>query len=202
MAKVWVYWDGVPKVFSSAQAAMAWRAEYPQDGDGHIFEATVDEDRLSIFQEWELESEKTYRAIGRFMYEFSQIEYAVKDMVCNELHVPAEHFTAVSSTFDVAVLCTLAITVFASRENADEIKSLVNRFRELNNHRQRVAHGLWVPFIEGGSVLFTARSSLKGASHQKQQDALEKLADDALSLRNNLSEAVNDVGIFFQDDEY
>jgi hypothetical protein len=88
--------------------------------------------------------------------------------------------------------------VFKDRENADEIKSLINRFRELNNHRQRVAHGLWVPFLQGGSVHYTARSSLRSTSYPKQADALEVLANEALNLRNELSEAITGIGIYFQ----
>ncbi|HLZ02166.1 MAG TPA: hypothetical protein VKR55_08435 [Bradyrhizobium sp.] len=79
------------------------------------------------------------------------------------------------------------------------MKKLINRFRELNNHRQRVAHGLWVPETEGGYVSYTARTSLKGASYKRQADALEKLAEEALSLRNDLSVELTGIGIYFQD---
>jgi hypothetical protein len=96
------------------------------------------------------------------------------------------------------VLCNLAVSSSKIEENADEIKSLINRFGELNNHRQRVAHGLWVPFLQGGSVHYTARSSLRSTSYPKQADALEVRANEALNLRNELSEAITGIGIYFQ----
>jgi hypothetical protein len=60
-----------------------------------------------VFQDWQLDSERTYRAIGRLMYEFSQLEYALRHAVGDELK--QEHFVETISVFDVGVLCTLAI---------------------------------------------------------------------------------------------
>src|SRR5258707_11160640 len=204
MATVWVYWDGVPKVFSSPEAATKWRNETAWQArleKPEIFEAVVDADRLTLFQEWELESDKTYRAIGRFMYEFSQVEYSLRHVVGDELGIKEAQFEAVTTSFDVGVLCNLATSVFRERQNAEKIKALINRFRALNNHRQRVAHGLWMPFLDGGSVHYTARTSLKGSSHKQQADALEVLADEALSLRNEFSEEITGIGIYFQSEE-
>jgi hypothetical protein len=94
MVRVWVVWDGTPRVFSSPQAATEYRDEYPQSGQDEIFEADVDGLRLGLFQEWELEAEKTYRAIGRFMYEFSQAEYTLRHAVGEELGIKDEYFSA------------------------------------------------------------------------------------------------------------
>jgi hypothetical protein len=198
MATVWVVWDGAPKVFSSAEAATEYRNDWPQSDEVEIFEAEVDGPRLSLFQEWELESEKTYRAIGRFIYEFSQVEYSLRHAVADQLNIKDEHFNAVTATFDVAVLCNLAAVLFDDRA---EMKKLINRFRELNNHRQRVAHGLWIPFLEGGSVHYTARSSLKGTSHKQQAEALVRLADDANNLRNEVSIELTGSGIYYQTED-
>jgi hypothetical protein len=44
----------------------------------------------------------------------------------------------------------------------------------------------------------TARSSLRSTSYPKQADALEVLANEALNLRNELSEAITGIGIYFQ----
>jgi hypothetical protein len=112
MATVWVYWDGAPKVFSSPEAATKWRDETAwqvRSEKPEIFEAVVDADRLMLFQPWQLEAEKTYRSIGRFMYDFSQVEYSLRDAVGKELALKPEYFDAVTSTFDVGALCNLAV---------------------------------------------------------------------------------------------
>ena len=81
------------------------------------------------------------------------------------------------------------------------MKKLINRFREPNNTRQRVAHGLWVPADDGGFVQHIARTNLKGVIYRQQADTLEKLAQEASSLRNEFSIALTGMGIYFQDED-
>jgi hypothetical protein len=90
------------------------------------------------------------------------------------------------------VLGTVAIRVFTktrSEENAARIKTLIDAFVRLNDDRKRIAHGLWVPFMEGGTVHYVSRSSLKPSRSTNQADALEKLADAACTLRDRLENA-------------
>jgi hypothetical protein len=128
-------------------------------------------------------AEKTYRAIGRFVFEFSQAEYTIRHHLAEEIGLAEEHFVAVVMTYDVAMLCTVATEVFnKSREkwkdNAAEIEKLIKVFRRLNDERNRVAHGLWVPWRDGGTVHHVPRN-LKPSSFADQAAALEKLADEA-----------------------
>jgi hypothetical protein len=95
-------------------------------------------------------------------------------------------------SYDVGVLCTVAIRVFTktrSEENAAHIKTLIDAFVRLNDDRKRIAHGLWVPFMEGGTVHYVSRSSLKPSRSTNQAEALEKLADAACTLRAQLENA-------------
>ena len=136
--------------------------------------------------------EKTYRAIGRFIFEFSQAEFAIRHYLAQEIRLDEEHFSAVVESYDVGLLCTVAKEVFdKSREsvNAAEIKELINKFLELNGNRNRVAHGLWVPFKDGGTVHYVPRGNLKSRMAANQAEALEKLADEACSLRAELERA-------------
>ncbi|KRR08735.1 hypothetical protein [Bradyrhizobium valentinum] len=198
MATVWVVWDGVPRVFSSAQAATKYRDEWPRLNEGEIFEAEIDGTRLMLFQPWQLESEKTYRSIGFFMHEFSQVEYSLRYAVGEELALKPKHLDVVTAAFDVAALCNLAVVLFGER---GEMKKLINRFRKLNDHRQRVAHGLWMPESEGGYVHHIARTNLKDMAYKQQAHELEKLAEEALSLRNEFSVELTGMGIYFQTED-
>ena len=56
--------------------------------------------------------------------------------------------------------------------------------------RNRVAHGLWVPFEEGGTVHHVPRTSLKPVASANQAASLEKLADDANRLRHDFEQAI------------
>lgn len=40
-------------------------------------------------------AEKTYRAVGRFMFEFSQVEYSIRHYLAEQIGLDEEHFVAV-----------------------------------------------------------------------------------------------------------
>jgi hypothetical protein len=139
----------------------------------------------------QIAAEKTYRAIGRFIFEFSQAEYTIRYYLAEEIGLNEEHFVAVVESYDIAVLCAVAIEVFGkSRANGNsaEIKDLINNFRELSQNRNRVAHGLWMPNKDGGTVRHVPRN-LNPRMNANQAAALEKLADEACSLRAELERA-------------
>ena len=84
--------------------------------------------------EWKQAEAETYRAIGRFMSEFSQAEYAIRHYLALEIDLDERHFDAVVGSYDVGLLCTVAKEVFAKerdKENADSIEKLLKKFREL-----------------------------------------------------------------------
>lgn len=137
-------------------------------------------------------AEKTYRAIGRFIFEFSQAEYTIRHYLAEEIGLAEEHFTAVVESYEVGLLCTVAQEVFGksrANTNADTIKDLINNFRQLSQNRNRIAHGLWVPFKDGGTVHHVPRTNLKSRMAVDQAAAVEKLADAACSLRAELDRA-------------
>jgi hypothetical protein len=137
-------------------------------------------------------AEKTYRAIGRFIFEFSQAEYTIRHYLAEEIELAEEHFVAVVESYNVALLCKVAQEVFGkSRADANgaEIKDLINKFLKLNDNRNRVAHGLWVPFKDGGTVHHVPHSLKSRTTAANQAAACEKLADEACNLRAELERA-------------
>jgi hypothetical protein len=73
-----------------------------------------------------------------------------------------------------------------SPEEAEEIAVLLNRFYKLNGERQRVAHGVWVPYFRGGMVQHVSRNSLKSVTHEDQAGVLEKWAEEASTIRTGI----------------
>jgi len=135
--------------------------------------------------------EKVYRAIGRFIFEFSQVEYTIRHYLTEEIGIKEEHFTPVVESFDVATLCNVANKIFAMRrpgQFAARIEKGIHRFFDLNNVRNRVAHGLWVPFRDGGTVHHVPRK-LNAVRLQNQAGELEKRADELNALRVELENA-------------
>jgi hypothetical protein len=139
------------------------------------------------------EAERTYRAIGRFMFEFSQTEYTLRSALGEEVLKDSKRHFAVVEVLDAVTLCNVAKQVFrASRadEAASRIETEINRFLALNQERVRVAHGLWIPYFKGGMVRHVSRSSLKAVVHPGQAEALEKLGVEAGEIRTRLHAAV------------
>lgn len=131
---------------------------------------------------------KTYCAIGRFIFEFSQVEYTIRHYLSEEIGLKEEHFTPVVESYDVAVLCTVAKKIFAQtrpREIAERIRKGIDRFFDLNGVRKRVVHGLWVPSKEGGTVHHVPRD-LNAKQFENQARELEKYAEDLNRLRADL----------------
>ena len=142
--------------------------------------------------EWEIVSDKTYRAIGRFIFEFSQAEYTIRHYLAEEIELDEKHFAPVVESYDVGVLCTVAKQVFLNTrdgKNAARIEMLINKFSKMSHQRNRVAHGLWVPFKDGGTVHHVPRGNLKPARFSEQADRLEKGADELQAMRAQLEEA-------------
>lgn len=137
-------------------------------------------------------AEQTYRAIGRFMFEFSQVEYTIRHLLGEAVGLNEKYFTAVVESYDVGLLTTVAKEVFKKSRSGQRlatIEKLLDRFRELNDHRKRVAHGLWVPFIEGGTVGYVSRNRLTPSRFTQQAKELEKHADTLCQLRADLENA-------------
>jgi hypothetical protein len=134
-------------------------------------------------------TEKTHRAIGRFIFEFSQVEYTIRVYMAEEIGLKDEHFNAVAMALDVALLCNVTKKVFENSPAADRIKTAINKFLEINAVRTRVAHGLWVPFEEGGSVHHVSRTTREPCWDRGQANELEMLSDKLNALRMELEDA-------------
>src|SRR6266436_9247834 len=99
--------------------------------------------------------DRFFNAIGRFIFEFSQLEYTLKHHVAEEINLREEHFNAIM-THDFALLCTVAETVLVRPEmndnRADRLKTLISKCRSLNDDRVRIVHGLWFVAAEEGRL--------------------------------------------------
>jgi hypothetical protein len=129
-------------------------------------------------------TERTYRAIGRFMFEFSQMEYAIRELLGEEIGLQEQSSSLAMESY-VAKLIDIAIEEFRKSrgDDATSIWRLLNRFRDMNDERNRVAHGLWVPFKDGGTVHYTSRKKPTPARLTDQAEHLEKLSDELCQLR-------------------
>jgi hypothetical protein len=142
-------------------------------------------------------SDKTFRAIGRFLFEFSQLDYEIRRQVGEAAGIMDWHVHSIM-TQDFAPLCIAAHKVFdfeysSTREKPqrDAMKGLLKRAQRLNNVRNAVAHGLWVPFEDGGKVIHMPKNLQFEVSSQ-QARSLEKHADEAKEIRRQIESVVDE----------
>jgi hypothetical protein len=60
----------------------------------------------------------------------------------------------------------------------------------------KVAHGLWMPFFEGGRLMHTSRQTLKTSVSPDQARELDVRATQANQLRQTFEDWLWDDGIF------
>jgi hypothetical protein len=116
-----------------------------------------------------------------------------RSLLAQEIGLKDEHFSAVAESYDVATFITVAKEVFKKardKENGAEIERLLNQFHQLNDVRKRVAHGLWVPFMRGGSVRYVSRNKLSPSDFTDQAKELERRAHILGALRAELETAL------------
>ena len=128
---------------------------------------------------------RMFEAIGRFVFQFSQLEFTIKTFLSFQIGIAEEHFDVVTAPYDFYILTVVTQQISSMRfpDQKKDIEDMFNRCRELNNDRNRIAHGLWSGKIEGGLVArHVARSSLKASYHFENPEEVEKLADTAQRL--------------------
>jgi hypothetical protein len=119
--------------------------------------------------------------------------------LAEEIGLREEYFSAIVESYDVAALIKAAKQIFKRSREAEEsthIKKLLNRFFEFNEPRKHVAHGLWVPFMDGGTVHYTSRNTLNPERYVEQAARLEKGADELCQLRWDLERQFTAITLF------
>src|SRR4051812_12883887 len=91
-----------------------------------------------------VQSEEFFRAIGEFIFSFSQLEHQIKSTLASYLNLRDDQFDVIVGPYDFAMLCTVAektIKLDFDEEFHPALKSFLNRCRTLNDLRVVVAHG-------------------------------------------------------------
>ena len=101
------------------------------------------------------------------------------------LKLKEEQFNAVVGPYDFSMLCTVATTIFKQEapEKEADIEKVLKGCRALNNHRVRIAHGVWLHEPYGLKARHLSRQSLEPEFHYHDPEELERLAEKAQQLK-------------------
>jgi hypothetical protein len=129
-----------------------------------------------------MQSEEFFRAIGEFIFRFSQLEYLIKSTLASYLKLRDDQFDVVVGPYDFAMLLTVAektIKLDFDAEFHPALKAFFNRCRKLNQEvRLVVAHGSWTT----GGARYASRQSLEAKMHFEKPENLVKAAAEAVKL--------------------
>lgn len=133
-------------------------------------------------EELDRREEALYRAIGYFIYWFSQLEFTVKARLANALDLDEGMFDIIIGPYDFAMLCTVTRQTLmrtAPETAKKRIKSFFDNCHKLNQKaRLIVAHGTWTH----AGVRHVSRSTLQANVHFAQIEDLEAYGREARRL--------------------
>jgi hypothetical protein len=145
-----------------------------------LSQGTVEVDSMKEAFEM-VQSEEFFRAIGAFIFRFSQLEYLIKSALASYLKLRDDQFDVIVGPYDFAMLCTVAektLKLDLDPQYHPALKSFFNKCRALNQDRVVVAHGSW----SIGGARHASRQSLEAKMHFENPEKLLKAAADAISL--------------------
>lgn len=137
--------------------------------------------------------ESVHLAIGRFIAEFSQLEYTLRHYLAEEIKLDDMFFHEIVGSYDAGLLLNVCRAVFQKtrgKRYESAIKGVLTRFQNMIEERNRVAHALWVVHLDGGTHHHINRNSLKSLPAANRADALNRLADEISEIRASFERAV------------
>lgn len=161
--------------------------------------------------------DKLYSAIGRFIFEFSQLEYTLRARISERVGLEDSFFDTIMS-HDFSMLCNIAERLLlgapapaaipaisgnppsvlqqhaTSRAMAPpDVKKIIADCREIGDKRNRVVHGLWYITGKDGVLHHSSRQKLISTQYISGDGAsrLAEMADKALTLRQDVEHIFN-----------
>ena len=111
--------------------------------------------------------DEVFRAIGEFIYSFSQLEITMRLRLADALQLKEGLFEVVVGPYDFATLCNVLREVLKrTRTDLDSavVAKLFNRCLALNQlARVVIAHATWYP--EGGGASHFSKNTFQRTSH-------------------------------------
>jgi hypothetical protein len=162
----------------------SWVREVPLQGQRMAGKkkSSTKSPRERAIEELDRREEALYRAIGNFIYWFSQLEFTIKARLANALKLEEGMFDIIIGPYDFAMLCTVTKQTLmrtATETTKDKIKSFLNACHKLNQKaRLVVAHGTWTH----AGVRHVSRSTLEAMVHFAKVEDLEAYGQEARRL--------------------
>jgi hypothetical protein len=133
------------------------------------------------------------RKIGRFIFEFSQLEYTIRHHVGDKAGMGDQVADMVTANIDFARLCSTMLALSAQEADGrpePTIEKLINECRQINEIRTRVVHGLWVAGTTNDRLIHTSRDKMTSKIFFDKPGDLDKHSERMSKLRSEITHAV------------
>jgi hypothetical protein len=123
--------------------------------------------------------DRFFSAIGRFIFEFSQLEYSFRYYIAETINLKDDYFNAIM-THDFSRLCDIAGTVLVpvvDETQSNRLKKLISKCKALNDDRVRIVHGLWFVSSKEGRLICASRGQIQAKVYFEKHTEVATLAD-------------------------
>jgi hypothetical protein len=134
-----------------------------------------------------------YKEIGRFIFEFSQLEYTIRHHVGEKAGMGDQVADMVTANIDFARLCSTMLALSAKEAGGKPeptIEKLINECRQINEVRTRVVHGLWVAGTTNDRLIHTSRDKMTSKIFFDKPGDLDKHSERMSKLGSEITHAV------------
>lgn len=126
-----------------------------------------------------------YQAIGKFVYQFSQLEFAIRHLLSDLLELTPDQFHIVTASYDFAALCRVTSAFIhtllePSEPIAKEVADVFGRCFRVNDARVRLVHGTW----DDDGASHVSRTSLKPAAYFGKVQDITDMTEEAKACMN------------------
>lgn len=143
----------------------------------------MNEPRGKIEEFWD--NPVQYQAIGKFVYQFSQLEFSIRHLLSDLLELQATQFYIVTASYDFATLCRVTSafiqTLMEPTEvKAKEVEETFKRCLRVNDARVRLVHGTW----DSGGAHHVSRQSLKPGAYFADVKEITDITEETKQCMN------------------
>jgi hypothetical protein len=141
---------------------------------------------------WNGDRSDLYREIGRFVFEYSQLEFELRRIFRTKVRIAIEHDDIMTAGFDFARLCAALLAASAIEEDGKPdpaLAKLLNQCKRVNEVRIAVVHGRWSSTYGGDRAIHVGRNSMKQERMFEYEGDLDEHSDAIVKLRADIAEA-------------
>ena len=123
-----------------------------------------------------------YQAIGKFVYQFSQLEFAIRHLLSDLLELTPSQFHIVTTSYDFATLCRVTSAFICdlpeARAEGDlkkSVRGIFNDCLKVNDARVRLVHGTW----EESGASHVSRTTLEPTAYFQSKSEIANSIEQA-----------------------